>query len=60
MYKGNISYVHDNDHEMKYDENLNYINNQKKDNNNFVTNPTHLIFDDYDDSIIEINLFGII
>jgi len=26
----------------------------KEDNNNFVTNPINIIFDDYDDSVIEI------
>jgi len=48
---GKISYVHDNDHDVKY---LMNIDGLKKDSNNFVTNPSYLVFDDYDDSFIEI------
>ena len=43
--------MHDNDHDVKY---LMNVDNLKKDINNFVTNPSYVVFDDYDDSFIEI------
>jgi len=56
LYKGKISYVHDNNHDVNYVmQNKNTMINLKKDINNFVTNPTHLLFDDYDNSTLVIN-----
>lgn len=54
--RGKISYVHDNNHDVNYVmQNKNTMINLKKDINNFVTNPTHLLFDDYDNSTLVIN-----
>ncbi|OUM61165.1 hypothetical protein PIROE2DRAFT_12880 [Piromyces sp. E2] len=47
---GKISYVYDDSHSPKfeYDSELYDISNLKLDKNNFVTNPTHILFDNYD------------
>jgi len=54
--RGKISYIYDNNHDVNYKtENKSKLNNLKKDSNNFVTNPTHLLFDNYDNSTLVIN-----
>ncbi|OUM60996.1 hypothetical protein PIROE2DRAFT_13112 [Piromyces sp. E2] len=48
---GKISYIYDDSHAPSYDdEDLDYINKLKLDKNNFVTNPTHIEFDNYNDT----------
>ncbi|OUM60997.1 hypothetical protein PIROE2DRAFT_13113 [Piromyces sp. E2] len=48
---GKISYIYDDSHAPSYnDEDLDYINKLKLDKNNFVTNPTHIEFDNNNDT----------
>eukprot|EP00833_Pecoramyces_ruminatium_P010722 jgi/Orpsp1_1/1184754/evm.model.c7180000090867.1 len=52
---GNISYIYDNDHDVSYRfSNEDVYNSLKEDENNFVTNPTHLIFNNYNNEVISV------